>query len=816
MASISPVNGSLLPDPNQPPVEQQATPASNPLIEDQTQPIGEKYENLAKSIQLVIWDLLMQQERQDEIARRNEIKEILRRKLYYKDEQYWWWSADQGQMFPPSVAPDNSQDYEQPAFQHVTNIIRAFSESLQSVISQNNTAARFWPKKASDPKNVQTAKEASKVVDLIHQKNDWQNLIDDATFYMCTDGFFAGYVRFVTDAEKYGSEDMDVYSSQDVQVAPPTVECPCGFQQEGTTDTQPICPDCGNPTEDIPAVMATVPQHMGSISIPNGQEVITIIPALNFRRTMWADDQEDFLYAEWVYDVHKARAMAMYPNASEQINNSGGGYGDGGTSTSYERIARRLLYVGYGRFTGSVLQDLGEFRHAWIRPCTFETVRDKDMKAMLQHLYAKGCFVTFYNDIYCESRSECMDEYLESMQTCDGEGQVRPTLISSIMPIQDQLNDSINLLFEQAMNGVAEAFGDQNTIDFEARGQTISAPGNMTPVDLQPGQDIRSKVFFSEAIEPASALVEYIQQLFSEIPQFLTGAFPALFGGNTGANDTASGIAIQRNQALGRIGRSWRRLQIFCANLDGKAVNCFKSHMTQDVEIPKEDGSGGYESDWVRIENMQGEVIAYPEVDAQYPVLQADIRGLLMSLMNEGNPLFLSDMQQPENREYLYREIGIGDVEVPGEQQRIKTRRDIDQLLQEQPVQGQPIPAQPSSPQNPQGSPEMPGPMIPSVEPDPIIDDLSVALNTTQEFMISDEGQEAKTTQPAGFQNVYLYAKACQQLIKNQQFQNAIASQGIQGTGPGADLAGAEQIQSPASNNPHAPEPPQQPSPSAS
>src|SRR6185437_6930563 len=138
---------------------------------------------------------------------------------------------------------------------------------------------------------------------------------------------------------------------------------------------------------------------------------------------------------------------------------------------SYERIARRLLYLGTGRHTGMVLEDLGVCRRAWIRPALFELETRDDIKQALKQLYPKGCATIFYNDVYCESKNEGMDEKWETMHTIDGEGQVRETLVSSIEPIQDQLNDAVNLLFEQLMNGEAEGFGDQGTIDFEARSQ---------------------------------------------------------------------------------------------------------------------------------------------------------------------------------------------------------------------------------------------------------------------------------------------------------------------------------------------------------
>jgi hypothetical protein len=409
----------------------------------------------------------------------------------------------------------------------------------------------------------------------------------------------------------------------------------------------------------------------------------------------------------------------------------------------------------------------------------------------------------FFNDVFCEARNESMDERWETMHTMPGEGQLRETLVSALVPVAEQLNDAINLLFEICMYGVPEGFAAADLLDFEARSKQDATAGNVTPVTLDDNQDIRAKMSFTPAVEPSMAMMKYIDMLFGQIPQFLTGAFPALFGGDTGTNDTAQGISIQRNQALGRIGRAWRRLQIFWANTDGKAISCFSKNRTEDLELPKESQSGGFDSDTIQLTDMRGEVTAYPEVDAQYPTLQADIKGLYMNLMNSENPLFMAATQDPVNMETVFRGIGLSDLQVPGEEQRVKTFKDIEQMENVPPQQGQPVPAQPPSPMNPKGTPAGPGPMIPSVEPDPDVDNLKVAGDTAKTWLLSDAGQEAKVENPNWYTNVKLYSKACEQLQKMQMLTQAIAAQGLAGQGPAADLGGAEGV--PPEPDPNAP-----------
>lgn len=755
----------------------------------------------SEQVQIALRELLKSFEMEDEVPRRYEVREILKRRLFFRGECYWWWNADQGMWMPPTQVPlGDLNDFEQPAFQHVTNIIQATLLGLSSVLSQNNVNSNFSPQKASDPKDVMFAKNASKVSDLIHRNNDWQNLVDQLAYFMGTDGFVGSYSRYVSDAEKFGEDERSVLKSEEIAIGGPFVHCEaCGYLNDGSTAEEATCPECGESLADAPQQTATVPHVVGSVQIPRGQEVVSFVSALQLKRTMWADEQSEFMYLDWITDLHKAKAMQTYPDKADKIASAAGGESDGGTVNTYERIARRLLYLGSGRHTGVMLKDLGTFRRAWLRPAAFWGIPGHNaneqvpcMRCQLLVLYPKGAHVVFFNDVFCEARNESMDEKWETMHTMPGEGQLRETLISSIMPIQEQLNDAINLLFEICMYGVPEGFASEKLLDFEARSKQSASAGNVTPVNTE-GQDIRASMLFTPATEPSAGMMKYIDMLLNQIPQMLSGYFPALFGGDTGGNDTAAGISIQRNQAMGRIGRAWRRMQVFLANTDAKSVRCFSKNRTEDVEIPKQSQSGDYDSDFIKLEDVQGNVTAFPEVEAQYPTLQSDVRALMMNLYNNapGNPVTLGIVQDPANLEYIFRTMGAVDLEIPGEQQRKKTYKTIEQLAEEQP---QMIPEQPPTPEQPQGAPPQ---IIPSVKPDPDVDDLKVAADTCKTWLISDAGLEAAETNPAGYANVKAYKKACDMLGKMQQLQQLVAAQAMQGEGPLNDLGGGEHIKSP-------------------
>jgi hypothetical protein len=101
----------------------------------------------------------------------------------------------------------------------------------------------------------------------------------------------------------------------------------------------------------------------------------------------------------------------------------------------------------------------------------------------------------------------------------------------------------------------------------------------------------------------------------------------------------------------------------------------------------------------------------------------------------------------PLNIEEIFELIQVPGFESAVRDQKEKTLSDIQQLLNEQPIQGQP---------GPDGSPAPPQPSIPS---DPF-DNHAVVAGIVAKWMISKTGQQAKNQQPAGFANVQAFQSA--------------------------------------------------------
>ena len=83
------------------------------------------------------------------------------------------------------------------------------------------------------------------------------------------------------------------------------------------------------------------------------------------------------------------------------------------------------------------------------------------------------------------------------------------------------------------------------------------------------GRDSLSRPdFFSPRLRSVPPdMIEHQQNLIGPVAQFLTGLFPAIFGGNMEDVKTASGYAMARDQAMGRLGLVWRRTKQFYADV---------------------------------------------------------------------------------------------------------------------------------------------------------------------------------------------------------------------------------------------------------
>jgi hypothetical protein len=829
-------------------------------------------------------DLMLQFRSEGLVARRHEVRRIKQARLFWQGLQYAWWNPGDMSWHLPFESQDEGDKSleEMPRYQFVTNLYQAFGLSFIALISQDVPATRFYPQSAQIEMDVAAARAASDVAALVEENNKVQQMLTGVGYFLWTDGKIGGYVRYVADAQRFGWHNEDIIEEARVRLGEDAYVCPhCGAESPvdsaansdnsrddensvvapacpepgrrasvpaqltlqntgrdaGATQSGAACPHCGaqlNGTHFRPAPVVTVPRVVGTRRVPNGQEVITILGGLELNTPVWANEMHEFPYLQWQQEVHIAKLRAAYPHAADKIILGGPVEAE----DVYARASRVAVAQGLPTTQpGDALYNLITFTRTWIRPWAFYAIEDKQTRAELLQLFPEGCYVAFAGETYCESRNETLDDHWRVMHALPGDGQNRPSVGDSLVQIQERYNTLSNIQAETYEFGIPPIYADPQVLDFDALSSQTAEPAAHYPARAKPGQPLAASFFQPAPAQVPADMLEHQQDLAGPISQFLTGLFPAVFGGVQANSKTAAGYAMARDQALGRLGIVWRRLKQFYADIMLLGVDTFRKNRAGDVEIPLLGAAGQFESKWIRLADLKGNIQAHPESDETFPRQKSQQRAVLQQLLNTSDPLISQALSDPENIAYIKNVFGLNELVVPGEDAREKQLREIAQLLASAPIVV-PVPAPGSAPvaageakpagfsrptsdappntspstddqnenaaglmetadnttplptttssvgsENPdvfnstsatKSAPPIHFIELPSVPIDELLDDHAAELAEIRRWASSDAGQIARAQNPLGFANVRAHASAHQAALARQSAQAAM------------------------------------------
>jgi hypothetical protein len=748
--------------------------SASPFGVNSSAPFGANNELLAERLQEGLRRIVQQFSNESESTRRQEIRRIKQAHQFWRGLQYLWWSEqDQNWHLPFEQKMTDSGSIEDlPRYEFVTNIYQAFGLSIVSVLSQDVPRVRFFPASAQAEEDVAAAKAATEVAGLVERNNRIGNLIVDEAFNLWTDGKVGAYVRFVVDGQRFGFHPETEIGAREVKIGDDVYVCPeCAGETPKTKRPATNCAQCGALlTEEhfVAAETVTVPAAETRLSVPNGQEVITTVGGLELKTPPWANEMHEYPYLQWNMEVHQARLRAAYPHAAEKI---GSPVATG--AQEYERLARLAQSQG-GPLTegGDFNINLITFQRTWLRPWAFFALDDKSLRDELLQLFPDGAYVAFAGDTYCESRNENMDDHWRVLHALPGDGSSgRPALGDALISVQERFNTLSNLQIETYEYGIPPIYADSEVLDFDALQNQTAEPGSHYPARAKPGQSLASGFFQPAPAEVPPDLAQHAANLMGPVAQFLTGAFPALFGGAMSNNDTAAGYAMARDQAMGRIGLVWRRMKFFHADVMLLAVDCFRRNRPNDVEVTLLGAGAAFESKWIRLADLKGNLFSYPETDEQYPTLWSQQRAVLLQLLANPDPEIQTVLAHPENMALVKRLIGLEELVIPDEESRTKQYREIAQLVAEAPIvkvtpataaasSTDPVGARHAMPASDASSidPSATETILPSIVPDEFADNHSVELEICMRWFSSDAGQVAKIEAPAGYANVRAHA----------------------------------------------------------
>jgi hypothetical protein len=479
-------------------------------------------------------------------------------------------------------------------------------------------------------------------------------------------------------------------------------------------------------------------------------------------------------------DIYQAKEE--YPDYADDIKENSATMGE----SSYERIARLGVLQG----TKMLMQAGDAFSHMvsrhrfFLRPSAFRKVK-KELREDFKALFPDGLKITFCGDAYCASENISMDDQIAIDFPSPGDGMSRPSLGKRMVPLQDVFNDELNLWHEAHDYCVPTLFMYSETGDIDAIREQISEPGSVVPFSaLPPGASSAESAFYAAVLEGIPAtLPQLIQFIQGPLAQFISGAFPALFGGDTGDNDTAKGISIQRDQAMGRMGIAWGAVQRLFAKAYTNAVISVVKHASAEenfsYSITDKTGAITYES--ISVDDLkEGTAVCKADSDSTFPESTNAKRQTYLTMMtaSERNPILAGVMSDPNNLEFGHDIIGLSDLIVPGAESRNKQLIEIRQLLAETPIPPSMEEVQQAAVKNPQllqamtqweqnkvGSDgkEMPAPIppemySPSIKVDPEFDSHEVEYAVVADWLSGeDRRKEEQKGNTLGIQNVRLH-----------------------------------------------------------
>jgi len=779
----------------------------------------ELLEELRPELVNALRELVRQYRQEGVTARRHEIRRVRQARLFWQGLQYAWWNPNDMNWHLPFEQKFNDDRTleEMPRYQFVTNFYQGFGLSFVAVLSQDVPSVRFYPQSAQSLVDIAAAKAASDVAELVERNNHVEHLLTSIGYFLWTDGKLGAYVRYVADGQRFGFREQEIVAGVEIPLGPDVWKCSsCGREttaegdqiaansdQESGDDGEALpgslhsaagapkygaqenagrsgrddsfaeyderksertisCPGCGAELgeKDLRrAERVTVPRVVETRRVANGQEVITIAGGLELNTPVWANEMHEFPYLQWQTEVHRAKLKAAYPHAANKIETTP----SQGAEDVYARVSRISVEQGLPSIhPGDALMNLITFDRTWLRPWAFYSVEDEDVRRELLALFPDGCYVAFAGDAYCEARNESMDDHWRVLHALPGDGQNRPSVGDSLVQVQERYNVLSNMQAETYEYGIPPIYADPQVLDFDALANQVAEPAAHFPARARPGQPLAAGFFQPAPAQVPPDMIRHQQDLIGPVAQFLTGLFPAVFGGNMEDVKTASGYALARDQALGRLGLVWRRLKQFYGEVMLLGVEAFRKNRPEDVDVPLLGPDGMLDARMIRVADLKGNIAVHPEADETFPRLKSQQRGVLQQLFGLKDPLIQEAMADPANIGYIKNVLGLTELVVPGEDSRNKQLREIQALLGASPIVVE-VPA--AGDQRTDNSDQEAGGgthtvVLPSVAVDLLLDNHAVEFEECKRWANSEAGQSARMTNPAGFANVRAHAEA--------------------------------------------------------
>lgn len=651
-----------------------------------------------------------------------------------KNEEFWhgfqylfWSDRDNSWRSPADIGWEDDEDIQEQLgsfSDKVIDIFKAHGESIISALAAQLPSLRFLPDDAENIDDLLTARTYSKIADLVQRHNRAKMLFFRALFFLYLNGITASY-RYKDSDFKYGSYEVPVITSEDVERTEYTCET-CGYQaDQDWTLTGEACPQCQSiDPPEVAVATEQVPKQTGTESHPKSRAKIDIFGPIHFKVSYYARSQDECTYFILYGDQGKDLVKFTYPDFADEIEDE--------TMENLDRFSRS----GYNAVSDPIVQQrhLVTVRKAWLRPAAFYRECEKSRRDRLLKKFPSGCRVTLIgkNYLFIDSRDENLDDRWQIGQAGLSTFIHADPICRPLVQIQEMRNQLVNLIIETISHGIPSEFADPEVVNFDIYGRFEAVPGYIYKAKPRKLGEALGNSFYTSNRASLSAEVALFLKQLDQDAQFAIGSFPSIYGGaSEGKSRTFAEYSMSRQMALQRLSIVWNFVvEWWSKTLEG-AVKLYTECVVEDEKFVKFD-NGNYINVWIKQAEMAGKVGGVEsEASESFPVSLGAIKELLLKLMEMQIPAIDTVLYNPVNSRLIQDALALTDLKVPGEAQRVKQVGELTLLLQSSPI----------------------SPVQSTVPIDIEVDDHKVHIAAIDEYLVDSVGLEEKRVNPDGYAN---------------------------------------------------------------
>ena len=691
-----------------------------------------------------------------------------------------------------------------------TNVYSASGQMIIAALTRTVPSVRFGPSEATSDASITAADSAEKFKKVIYRNIDPIMIQTDASRYLWTDGRFIYWSRFEKNGQRFGWEEDDTNADivpEDLAQAELTegsqgttaieraadavsdeseeTAQESGEQgtSEGEMESSELAEGEGVSAEEAAAPLPEEPKEEEEEEegqekpvdltkrTPRGQEVRTAHGKLETKLVpMMANDLDECDVVLLDMEVDISRAKGMCPWIADDIKSGDLGIAEG----EIARLARQNVKLGMqsSYVTSDSMANDVTIARAWMRP-SYLLEAPKEIRDGLISKFPNGVYLCQMGQVFAFARNESIEDSLALGQAYSGDGQNRNAMGTSTMPIQKRLNNWLDLMNDFFVRAVPKKWMDNKVFDVEAIRSQTNVPGDIGAFKRVPGTPATELILVEPQVTPPISLADFIKEYSGPLRELLSGAYPALAGGDVGTADSGVAIATQRDSALGRLAPTWHSMK----NAEATSVKQLVRWGVKCRDKSINEKIPGGETIILEINDLKGNIHCYAESDENFPETYTQRKNNFMQVFDAANKnqLLGEVFFNGANLETLRNMSGLGsDIYIPQVLSHNKQLGEIDIMLKGKPI---PNPQIVMAGQKLQQLAAMPGfdptqlqqakmqlqqlmqtkPLVCSMPIDAEVDDNSTEAATTWQWLNSEEGRKTKVSKRPGFDNVRLH-----------------------------------------------------------